>query len=60
MRIPICLCRFAARLPAWADPSSHESVVQPLIEKHCVSCHRAHKAKAAVRLDGRIDFAASA
>lgn len=40
-------CRFAA-----ADEPSYDRAVKPLLEKHCIACHGAEKAKGDLRLDG--------
>lgn len=43
----LTLGRFAS-----ADEPSYDRVVKPLLEKHCIACHGAEKAKGDIRLDG--------
>ncbi|MBL9173961.1 MAG: DUF1592 domain-containing protein [Verrucomicrobiales bacterium] len=42
----------AACLPGRAEIDSFSHTVQPLVEKHCVECHRGAKAKGGVNLTG--------
>lgn len=49
----LSVCRLAA-----ADEPSYDRAVKPLLQKHCIACHGAEKAKGDLRLDGAApDFA---
>jgi hypothetical protein len=49
--LPLCLCAVLPGFLAAAEPIDYGRDIQPILAKHCTSCHGAKKQRSSLRLD---------